>query len=328
MRKVTVVGLLGLLLLGGAASAWAGAAGRYAYTSSWDGRGQPAKIVYDMALDANHDATFTMSLEGNVIANPYAAKRYGRVANELAASRRVVHRGTWRERGDNVTISLKGAGSWRTETLAANAYGNNLYLTAWNHSLYGDTPRFNFVRASNGGDSTKHSIVAGAILVGLGLLLHNAIQNKPTDANERLRGELQTRLTSFAEAMERADWRAMTSPMPDDFRYYDTNGNALTRREWSLRMRELEDILISPKVTMTLSNLNVGGGQANGLVKVKIQSDVDEGGRTSHLEAEETDRVNWVNRGSKWVTTAVRILNLQQLIDGREVGRASLMPTD
>ena len=44
MRKAVLVGMLGVLLLGSAMGAWAGASGHYSYTLEWNERGQPAKI--------------------------------------------------------------------------------------------------------------------------------------------------------------------------------------------------------------------------------------------------------------------------------------------
>lgn len=125
--------------------------------------------------------------------------------------------------------------------------------------------------------------------------------------------------------MERHDWRAMTDPMPSDFKYHDLSGNVLDKNQWSIRLRDLEDLLINPTVSMTLGQFNLGSGQANGVVTVRIQSRLAHRGGEVRLEAEEKDRVYWERRGSEWITKAVRILSLEQWIDGQKVGAASLL---
>lgn len=68
--------------------------------------------------------------------------------------------------------------------MSGHMYDKSLYIDKWNHQFYGNEPRFNFGR-SDGGDSvsTKDAIIAGALLVGLGLLVRHDDDPLSDDAN-------------------------------------------------------------------------------------------------------------------------------------------------
>jgi hypothetical protein len=330
MGRTIGIGVCCVLFVGAVTGAWAGAAGHYMYKLAWTGENADNRIAYELTLGSDRVAQMTITGRGEMYADGPNGHRYGVLIYDLAKGAKVVQKGSWRENGSNVTVSFEridtGRGGWddQYQDMSGHMYDNNLYIDRWNHEFYGSEPRFNFSRSGGDSTSTKEAVIAGALLVGLGLLAKHDDGGQPAEDVARLKEQLQSRLNGFASAMERHDWRAMTSPMPADFRYHDLHGNVLNKDQWSIRLRDLEDTLEDPTVTMTLGQFTPGSGQANGVVTVRIESDIVHRDGTVRLEAEEKDRVYWERRGSQWVTTAVRILSLDQWIDGRKVGSASL----
>lgn len=330
MRTVATAGMLALLLMGGVVSAWAGAAGHYMYSLAWSGENADNKISYELTLGSDRVAQMTVTGRGDMYADERNERRYGVLIYDLAKGRKVVQKGSWRANGSSVTINFErintGRGGWdnQYQKMPGHIYSNNLYIDNWNQDFYGSEPRFNFDRSGDDDSvSTTDAIIAGALLVGLGLLANHDDGASGEDA-DRLKQELQRRLDAFAGAMERHDWRTMTDPMPSDFKYHDLYGNVMNKHQWSIRLREMDDLLVDPTITMTLGQFNMGSGQANGIVTTRIDSRMSHRDGYVRLEAEEKDRVYWERRGSQWITTAVRILSLEQWIDGQKVGAASL----